>query len=385
MTTDRDETPPKERTSSGTTQVGQMISGLERLTRRLPSGRTRRLRPYRSGRSAPPRDQIASLVAALGDTGHPLHAVAVDELVEIGAPAVPQICDVIGPQQPWLTAYRAADAAGRIGDGRAAGPLMSALQHPNSNVRWSAVRALTTVGDLRAIFELRRVARNDQGRTSWGEPVAGAAQSALDQLSQRSVWGQSLELMKTAVTSVLMILALTLAFSVVSTARGEFDRFGLFIPGQTQLPQLVLPTLAPTATRPPQPTSGAAFAAPDTTTSPVPTSVFGATSTITGTVQQASNVRPQPNTSNQPIGQVNKGDEVIFLARTASGQWYQIRLGRKAAPASHIDNPDGSGTGWVNRALVTPPTADLPVQEPVAIETTATPVPPAPPAPTATP
>jgi hypothetical protein len=299
-------------------------------------------------------------------------------LVEIGSSAVPLLCEVIGPQQPWLTAYRAADAAGRIGDGRAAGPLLSALQHPNSNVRWSAVRALTTVGDVRALFELRRVAQSDQGRTSWGEPVAGAAQSALDQLNQRSVWGQSVELVKTAVTSVLMILALTLAFSVVSTARGEFDRFGLFIPGQTQLPQLVLPTVAPTATRSPQPTS-AGLAAPETTAVLAPTSVFGTTSAITGTVQQVSNVRPQPNTNNQPIGQVNQGDEVIFLARTPNGQWYLVRLGGRVASASRINNPDGSGSGWVNRALVTAPTGDLPVQEPPAVEPTPTP------APTATP
>ncbi|MBX0329289.1 SH3 domain-containing protein, partial [Oscillochloris sp. ZM17-4] len=333
-----------------------------------------RPRPYRSGRPAPPRDQIVNLVAALGDTEHPLHAAAVDELVEIGAPAVPLLCDVIGPSRPWLAAYRAADAVGRIGDGRAAGPLLSALRHPNSNVRWSAVRALTTVGDVRAIFELRRLARSDQGRTSWGEPVAGAAQSALDQLGQRSVWGQSLELIKTAVTSVLMILALTLAFSVVSTVRAEIDRFGLYIPGQTELPQLVLPTVAPTATRPALPTTtGLASSAPTSEAAPAPTSVFGATSAITGTVLQVSNVRPQPNTNNQPIGQVNQGDEVIFLARTSSSQWYLVRLGTQFAAASRIDNPDGSGTGWVNRALVTAPDGDLPVQEPLAIEPTPAP------------
>ncbi|NNJ13007.1 SH3 domain-containing protein [Chloroflexales bacterium ZM16-3] len=374
MTTERKdpETPAEKGASSGTTQVGQVISGLERLTRRLPSTRGRRPRPYRSGRPAPPRDQIVNLVAALGDTGHPLHAVAVDELVEIGSPAVPLLCDVIGPNRPWLAAYRAADAAGRIGDGRAAGPLLSALNHPNSNVRWSAVRALTTVGDVRALFELRRLARNDQGRTSWGEPVAGAAQSALDQLNQRSVWGQSVELIKTAVTSVLMILALTLAFSVVSTVRAELDHFGLFIPGQTELPQLVLPTVAPTATRPTLPTTTGLASSPSSsvelTAEPVPTSEFGASSAITGTVLQISNVRPQPNTNNQPIGQVNQGDEVIFLARTSNSQWYLVRLGTQFASASRIDNPDGSGTGWVNRALVTSPDGDLPVQEPVAIE-----------------
>jgi HEAT repeats/Bacterial SH3 domain len=367
MTADQqDPSSPKERASSGTTQVGQVISGLGRLTRRLPSGRPRRPRPYRSGRPAPPREQIADLVAALGDTDHPLHAVAVDELVEIGVPAVPLICDVIGPQQPWLTAYRAADAAGRIGDGRASGPLISALQHPNSNVRWSAVRALTTVGDVRALFELRRVAQNDQGRTSWGEPVAGAAQSALDHLNQRSVWGQSVELIKTAVSSVLMILALTLAFSVVSTARGEFDHFGRFIPGETQLPQLVLPTLSPTATRPSQPTPGASMSpALDVTAAATSPTALGATRTITGTVLQISNVRPQPFTNNRPIGQVNKGDEIVFLARTTTSQWYLVRLGDMVASASYINNPDGSDSGWVNRALVTAPTGNLPVQEPV--------------------
>lgn len=381
MTTERKDPPPEKRASSGTTQVGQVISGLERLTRRLPATRARRPRPYRSGRAAPPREQIASLVAALGDTAHPLHAAAVDELVEIGSPAVPLLCEEIGPSRPWLAAYRAADAAGRIGDGRAAGPLLSALNHPNSNVRWSAVRALTTVGDVRAIFELRRLAQSDQGRTSWGEPVAGAAQSALDQLNRRSVWGQSVELVKTAVTSVLMILALTLAFSVVSTVRAELDRFGLYIPGQTQLPQLVLPTVAPTATRPALPTATAGAAVAEPTTEPAPTSVFGSTSAITGTVLQVSNVRPQPNTNNQPIGQVNQGDEVIFLARSPSSQWYLVRLGARFSSASRIDNLDGSASGWINRALVTPPTGDLPVQDPAAADLAPTPTP----APTATP
>jgi hypothetical protein len=97
-------------------------------------------------------------------------------------------------------------------------------------------------------------------------------------------------------------------------------------------------------------------------------------------VTQGANVRPLPNTGNQPIGQVNQGDQVLFLARTGNGQWYLIRLGELRAAASRIDNPDGSGSGWINRALVTAPQADLPVQEPV--------IPPSPtaaPAPTASP
>lgn len=351
MTTERNETPPKEPASSGTTQVGPVVGGLERLTRRLPTTRARRPRPYRAGRAVS-REHLTELVAALGDPSHPSHPTAVDQLVEIGNPAVALICEQISAQGSWLTVYRACEAAGRIGDGRAAGPLLSALKHPNSNVRWSAVRALMTVGDMRAIFELRRIAQHDQGRTSWGEPVAGAAQSALDQLSQRSVWGQSVELVKTAVTSVLMILALTLAFSVVSTVRAEWDRFGVYVPGQTQVPTLVVPTPEPAALVP-APTS-----APTPTLAPTPTVV------VSGTVLQISFVRPQPNTNNNPIGQLNQGDTIIFLGRTANNQWYLIRMGDRVNAASRIDNPDGSGSGWINAALVSAPGGNLPVQEP---------------------
>jgi len=356
MTTDRqesretDETP---RPSGGTTQVGQVIAGLERLTRRLPATRPRRPRPYRPHRPAPPRDQIDSLVAALGDAAHPLHASAVDELVEIGPPALPAICAALGPSVPWLTAYRAAEAAGRIGDGRAAGALIQALRHPNSNVRWSAVRALTQVGDVRAALELRRVASSDQGRTSWGEPVAGAAQSALEQLGQRSVWGQSLELIKTAVTSVLMILALTLAFSVVTTLREELDSFGRIIPGQTRIPQFTLPTVAPTAAAPTAaPGSGAPDAtavAPTAEVAPPPE--LATTSALTATVLQVGNVRPFPGTNNQPLGQLQAGQGVEILGQNENGQWFLVRL--PADAGASIDNPDGSGTGWINRSLVT--------------------------------
>ncbi len=353
MTTEHNETPPEEQASSGTTQVGPVVGGLDRLTRRLPTTRARRPRPYRPGRALPPREHMLSLVEALGDPSHPSHPTAVDELVEIGAPVVPLICEQMSAQGSWLTVYRACEVAGRIGDGRAAGPLLSALKHPNSNVRWSAVRALMMVGDVRAIFELRRIAQHDQGRTSWGEPVAGAAQSALDQLSQRSVWGQSVELVKTAVTSVLMILALTLAFSVVSTVRAEWDRFGVYVPGQTELPTVVLPTPEPAALVP-APTSEPT----PTMMAPTPTVV------VSGTVLQISFVRPQPNTNNNPIGQLNQGDAIIFLGRTANSQWYLVRLGDRVNSASRIDNPDGSGTGWINAALVSAPDGNLPVQEP---------------------
>ncbi|MCS6887390.1 MAG: SH3 domain-containing protein [Chloroflexus sp.] len=328
---------------------------------------TRRLTASRLPRSAPPaerpvsRAEIDELIGALGDPNHPRHAEAVDALVKIGAAAVPALCAVIDPNQPWLAVYRATEALAQIGDGRATGPLIAALKHQNANVRWGAVRALTQVGDVRALLALREVARADQGRTSWGESVASAAQSALDLLSRRSIWAQSLELVKLAIVSVIFLLSVALAFGVIGTLRNELEQFGRYVPGQTELPTLVLPTPRPTAT-PRQPTPAA-----NQTAAPV-------AQPITGTALQVANVRPLPGTNNQPIGRINAGDEIIFLARTANDQWYLIRLGERRSPDSFIANPDGSGTGWVNRALVSPPAAEVPVQEPLPLTApTATP------------
>lgn len=326
---------------------------------------TRRLTNPRLPRAATEqhvsRADIDELIAALGDPTHARHAEAVDALVAIGAAAVPALCAVVGKQQPWLLVYRATEALAQIGDGRATGPLIAALKHPNANVRWGAVRALTQVGDVRALIALREVARSDQGRTSWGESVAGAAQSALELLSQRSIWVQSLELVKLAIVSVIFLLSVALAVGVISTLRTELEQFGRYVPGQTELPTLVLPTPRPTAT--PRRLTPAANQ---------PTAVPAAA--ITGTALQVANVRPLPGTNNQPIGRINAGDEIIFIARTANGQWYLIRLGNQYSPDSYIANPDGSGTGWVNRALVSPPPEDVPIQEPLPVTVpTATP------------
>jgi hypothetical protein len=333
---------------------------MDKITRRIPPGGQPPQRQPRSGQPAS-RERIAALVAALGDPSHSFHSIAVDELVAIGPAAVSALNEVIDPQQPWLSAYRAAEAAGRIGDGRAAGALMRALQHPNSNVRWSAVRALTQVGDLRAALELRRVAERDQGRTSWGESVASTAESALAHMRERSVWGQSFELIKTAVTAVLMILALILAFSVVTTLRDDLDRFGQVDPALAADQPLLLPTITATAALPTvelAPILGATTVGAEATPPALESSTV-----ITGTVLQEANVRPQPITGNQPIGRVLPGTEVIFIARSTDGQWYLVQLGPRPGAGSRIDNPDGSGTGWVNRALLTPPEGDLPTRE----------------------
>jgi hypothetical protein len=313
-------------------------------------------------------DRIKVLIEALGDPQHPDHVSAVDTLVSIGSPAVPLLSDALtSPQQSWLVAYRGAETLGYIGDGNATGALIQALRHPNSNVRWSAVRSLSQIGDLRAIFELRRIAHEDHGRTSWGEPVAGAAQSALDQMRTRSLWGQGIELIKTAITSVLMILALILAFSVVTTLRGELDRVGEVGEGITP-PGVVLsepvteaepeaPAAFPPVLEEPTPTQ----AEPQET----PTPTIDLAAVATGNVLQRANVRPAPSLQNEPIGQLNQGDEVLFLARNDAGSWYLVRLGENHAETSEIDNPNGSTAGWISASLLTEPDGDVPVEEPV--------------------
>ncbi len=360
----------------GTIQLGQVAEGGERRTRRLPRTTAQRPHAARPNRAAPPREQLATLIEALGDATHPLHAGAIDELVALGGHAVPALCEVLHPKRPWLTVYRAAEAAGRIGDGRATGPLIHALGHANGNVRWSAIRALTEVGDVRAVFELRRLAQHDPGRTSWGESVAGAAQSALSELGRRSIWGQGFELIKTAVVAILMILALILAFSVATTLRTEFDRFGRLIPGQTVIPRFTLPTATPQPTAPAAPAEGVTTAAPTLASTQGPTPVLPPrtptlapttrqtnTGQLSGTILRDAFVRPFPTTQNRPIGRANQGDEIVFLAQTTDGQWFLISLGPQHSSGSAISSADGSG--WINQALVTAPTSQLPVQEPV--------------------
>jgi hypothetical protein len=333
---------------------------LGRLTQRLPTTRYRRLQPRARSGPPPSREQLAGLIGALGDPQHPDHAGAVDALVEIGPAAVLALNEALDPRLSWLTAYRAAEALGRIGDGRATGPLIQALHHSNSNVRWNAVHALSQVGDVRAIFELRRLAQDDHGRTSWGESVAGAAQSTLDQIQAKGVWGQGIELVKTAITCVLMILSLILAFSVVTTLRSELDQVGQVPPGvvapnlRTSLPSATDEAAAPGVSVP--------VSEPEPTTPPeTPTVVSG--SPVSGTVLLTANVRPFPSINNQPIGQVRQDDEIFFLSRTADGQWYRIRLGEQFSNTSSINNPDGSATGWVNNALLSEPEGLVPVEE----------------------
>src|SRR5215207_6753439 len=276
-------------TSAEDTQVGQVLQGLAKVTRQLPAvpAATSRRTDARAVQQAT-RERIASLIMALGDPGNPLHQHAVDDLVGIGEAAVPALNEALSANRPWLTSYRAAEALGQIGDGRAAGPLLEALRHPNSNVRWGAVRALSVVGDARALLDLSRVARDDRGKTSWGEPVAGAAQSALNQMQSQNMLLRGADLIKTAVACVLMLVALIIAWEIVGNLRAELRQVGheLVDPG-------VIAPLVPTPVQTADPLQRLPQSQLEPTAlAPLPT--LQAVAEITGTARVTGNVRAFP-------------------------------------------------------------------------------------------
>lgn len=346
---------PEQRRTADDTQVGPPLLGAPNVTRQLTKAAPSQARrsEQRAAQQAH-RDRIVLLIAALGDSAHPQHQSAFDELVALGPAAVPALNEALSPNRPWLTAYRAAEALGQIGDGRAAGPLLEALHHPNSNVRWGAVRALAVVGDARALLELRRVARDDRSKTSWGESVAGAARSALSQMQSQNMLLRGADLIKTAVACVLMLVALIVAWKMVGDLRTQLRQVGF-----EEVDPSVLALPSPTSL--PDPLSAGALAdslaTPEPTTTPEPQ--------LLGTVSASANVRALPQVNDSAvIGRISEGDQIIFLAVSADGQWYRVRLGERAASASRITS--ASGEGWVNRSLLSQPAGTVPVDpEPV--------------------
>jgi hypothetical protein len=175
-------------------------------------------------------------------------------------------------------------------------------------------------------------------------------------------------LAKTALTCVLMIVALALAFSVVATLREEFSRIRAGIPAagsQIVRPAPLLPTAAPTAFLPtPQP--GAAAPPPDLIPTPTlnvtATPLPGGSDLVAGTVLQDANIRPIPSgAQNAPIGRLAANDEIIFLTISPDGQWYRVKLGERYSSTSSIASPDG--TGWISKTLVSPPPGFVPPEQ----------------------
>lgn len=296
-------------------------------------------------------DRCMMLVQALGDPDNPSHIHAAEELVALGPVALPALIPALHPDGPWLTAYRAAEVLGEIGDRRAAPALIDALNHPNSNVRWSVVRALSAVGNTRALFALRRLAREDRSKTSWGESVAGVAQSAIDQMQGNNMVLKTMELVKTAISTVVFLLALVVAWNVFERVQGEMTSIGQ---------QPVATSESGDTTTDTENTVSEDPVTTEATATLVPTEVL--LGDVTGVVLKPGNVRSQPAIqANNVVGQVEVDDQIIYLATTPDRSWFKIRLGETYSAASSIASPDG--IGWVNKSLVDPPTVGLPIED----------------------
>ncbi len=295
-------------------------------------------------------EEIHSLITALDDPTDERYAYAEDELIMLGPQAVPFLIEALSDQQPWLRSYRAAEALGQIGDGRASRPLIAALRHPNSNVRWGVVRALAKVGDSRALLPLRRIARSDRAKTSWGESVASAGQIALNEMSSRSAMLRLSDPIKIAVLVAVALFALWLATDRVQAFRQAIDKPETAAIWGTQVVP-VIPTVQPETSAEGDDNADIDGAETPTPTLDLANTTPTASAAITATVTSPTgNVRPQPNTNNDPITQVKQGDVVEIVER--AGDWYRIQL------------PNGTGTGWIASSLVTPPTGPVPTASP---------------------
>lgn len=324
--------------------------GHARVYEEAPRSRSRQRQERPETRRRAPDERIRELILALGDPNHPEHAQAVSELVAIGPAAVPALGGALSPDRPWLTAYRAAETIAQIGDGRASGALIGALRHPNSNVRWSVVRALAEVGDTRTLWALRRVAHDDRGKTSWGESVADTAQFALDRLQSRSALLRFSDPVKTALVFVAMFAALLFAGDRVQALLTELRR-------PVAAPEVAAAPSEDETAGPEEAGAGAAVesATADVLGTPTARSITPTPSVITSTVKSGSgNVRSQAQLGDNVIGIVNEGDELIFLA--VQGDWYYVQLGQKRSARSNIRGD----RGWVSRVVVNEPSTRPP-------------------------
>jgi hypothetical protein len=197
------------------------------------------------------------------------------------------------------------------------------------------------------LFALRRIARDDRSKTTWGESIAGVAQSAIDQMQGHNLLVKAMEILKTVISTVVLLLALVLAWNVFERVRGEVSAIG------------VQPTATITADEAavvPGDTSDTA-----TTATPTVLPTQALTELISGTIINPGNVRAEPAIGNNVIGQVVADDEVVYLATTPDRTWFKVQLGANRSAQSSIGSVDG--IGWINQSLVVPPTAALPIED----------------------
>lgn len=113
-------------------------------------------------------NEVQRQIKRLG-LGHKPHEVrvAMSALVDIGGRALPPLVQVLLDRgEPVIVRCRVADTLSMLKDSRAIEPLISTLRDSDAEVRWSALKALESLGARGAIPELRRMAESDDGEFS---------------------------------------------------------------------------------------------------------------------------------------------------------------------------------------------------------------------------
>jgi HEAT repeat protein len=120
---------------------------------RPDAGESWHLRNEKRGVRVSQQHDIAALIARLSAANIDTQEQAIEQLVEIGSPAVKLLIDAVNDGDAVVCA-NAVEALGQIKDERALGSLIIALQDPDDRVVMAAINALRRIGDPRAIQPL---------------------------------------------------------------------------------------------------------------------------------------------------------------------------------------------------------------------------------------
>lgn len=112
-------------------------------------------------------------------------------LRDIGEPAVAPLVEVLlNRKEAPVVRSRAASALGHIKSPLAVEPLIAALSDSDALVRWTTVKSLEQIGDVRALPALERAALTDDGAFSpmrnWTLTVKAAAEEAIQKITSKA-------------------------------------------------------------------------------------------------------------------------------------------------------------------------------------------------------
>ncbi len=131
---------------------------------------------------------VAPLVRALCDT-MPVKRAAACSLMRIGSSSTKSLIKEIHNSDDDYVRFLIARILGQIGDKRIVELLIALLGDESADVCSAAIWSLRTIGDVRAIPYLERLAREDTRKTWCGSEVAKMAQQAVQRIASQQDHG----------------------------------------------------------------------------------------------------------------------------------------------------------------------------------------------------